>query len=80
MGPLPSCAQRHGIPYDVLEMDNDVGGNWYHGVYETVHIISSRKTTEYKDVPMPADWPDFPSADQVLTYASPAIHSPNDQC
>lgn len=59
---------RHGIPYDVLEMDNDVGGNWYHGVYETVHIISSRKTTEYKDVPMPADWPDFPSADQVLTY------------
>jgi cation diffusion facilitator CzcD-associated flavoprotein CzcO len=61
-------------------MDNDVGGNWYHGVYETVHIISSRKTTEYKDVPMPADWPDFPSADQVLTYASLAIHSPNDQC
>jgi hypothetical protein len=51
-------------------MDNDVGGNWYHGVYETVHIISSRRTTEYKDVPMPADWPDFPSAEQVLTYVA----------
>jgi len=61
--------QRHGIPYEVLEMDKDIGGNWYHGVYETVHIISSRKTTEYKDLPMPADWPDFPSAEQVLTCA-----------
>jgi hypothetical protein len=80
VGPPPSFSQRHGIPYDVLEMDNDVGGNWYHGVYETVHIISSRKTTEYKDVPMPADWPDFPSADQVLTYASPATHSPGVEC
>src|SRR5262249_32946105 len=51
---------RHGIDFDVLEADDDLGGNWYHGVYETVHIISSRKTTEYSDLPMPAHWPDFP--------------------
>ena len=59
---------RHGIPFDVLEAADDVGGNWYHGVYEHVHIISSRKTTEYTDWPMPADWPDFPSAAQMLAY------------
>lgn len=60
--------KRAGIPFDVLEADDDLGGNWYHGVYETAHIISSRKTTEFSDFPMPADWPDFPSAAQMLTY------------
>ena len=60
--------KRHGIVYDQVEADDDVGGNWYHGVYETVHIISSRETTAYADLPMPAHWPDFPSAAQMLTY------------
>jgi hypothetical protein len=59
---------RAGIGFDAFEADDDVGGNWYHGVYEHVHIISSRKTTEYTDWPMPADWPDFPSAAQMLAY------------
>jgi cation diffusion facilitator CzcD-associated flavoprotein CzcO len=57
-----------GIPYEQLEADDDLGGNWYHGVYETAHIISSKKTTEYADFPMPADYPDFPSARQMLDY------------
>jgi cation diffusion facilitator CzcD-associated flavoprotein CzcO len=58
----------HNIAYEQLEADGDLGGNWFHGVYETVHIISSRKTTEYADFPMPADYPDFPSRQQVLDY------------
>jgi cation diffusion facilitator CzcD-associated flavoprotein CzcO len=56
------------IPYEQLEADDQLGGNWYHGVYDTVHIISSRKTTEYADYPMPADYPDFPSREQMLAY------------
>jgi len=59
---------QHGIPYEQLEADDDLGGNWYHGVYETAHIISSRKTTEYADFPMPESYPDFPSAQQMLDY------------
>src|ERR1700704_1553331 len=59
---------EHSIPYEQLEADDDLGGNWYHGVYETAHIISSRKTTEYADFPMPAEFPDFPSAQQMLEY------------
>ena len=51
-----------GIEYDQAEADCEVGGNWYHGVYESAHIISSRKTTEYADFPMPSDYPDFPFA------------------
>ncbi|MBM3289030.1 MAG: NAD(P)/FAD-dependent oxidoreductase [Candidatus Hydrogenedentes bacterium] len=65
---VAAALKRHGIAYDHLEADDALGGNWYHGVYETVHIISSRKTTEYSDFPMPADWPDFPSAAQMLSY------------
>lgn len=65
---MAAAMKRHGIAFDVFEADDEVGGNWYHGVYENVHIISSRRTTEYKDFPMPADWPDFPSAGQMLSY------------
>jgi hypothetical protein len=59
---------EHKIPYEQLEADDQLGGNWYHGVYDTVHIISSRKTTEYADYPMPAEYPDFPSREQMLAY------------
>lgn len=57
-----------GLPYDQVEATGDVGGNWAHGVYETAHIISSRRTTEYDDFPMPANYPDFPSARQMHDY------------
>jgi hypothetical protein len=60
--------QRHDIPFEAFEADDQIGGNWYHGVYETVHIISSRKTTEYSDFPMPAGYPDFPSGAQMRAY------------
>jgi hypothetical protein len=56
------------IPYEQLEARDDLGGNWYQGVYESAHIISSKKTTEYADFPMPEDYPDFPSAMQMLAY------------
>ena len=71
-GPVGLCVakalQTHKIEYEQLEADDDVGGNWYHGVYSTAHIISSRKTTEYADYPMPVYYPDFPSVQQMLDY------------
>jgi thioredoxin reductase len=57
-----------GIAYDQFEAGSAIGGNWCHGVYHTAHIISSRKTTEFPDYPMPSDYPDFPSAAQMLSY------------
>ena len=33
--------KQHGVAYEQPEADDNVGGNWYHGVYETAHIISS---------------------------------------
>jgi len=57
-----------GLDYVQVEATDHVGGNWAHGVYTTAHIISSRKTTEYADFPMPAHYPDFPSASQMRAY------------
>lgn len=62
-----ALAQR-GIPYVQFDSRSALGGNWRDGVYETAHIISSRKTTEFSDYPMPATYPDFPSAAQMLAY------------
>lgn len=56
------------IPFDQVEATDDVGGNWYHGTYESAHILSSRNVTEYPDFPMPADYPDFPSREQMYQY------------
>ena len=71
-GPLGLAVARalkqHGIPYVQFESAAAVGGNWRDGVYETAHIISSRKTTELADYPMPPEYPDFPSAAQMLAY------------
>jgi hypothetical protein len=57
-----------GLDYDHIERNDVIGGNWYDGVYESTHIISSRDTTGYGDFPMPASYPDFPSRDQMLAY------------
>jgi Flavin-binding monooxygenase-like len=62
-----------GIPYDVFEREDGIGGNWYYGkphssVYRSTHLISSKPLTEYTDFPMPEDYPDYPSHEQVLAY------------
>lgn len=65
---VAKALKEAGISYTQAEADKEVGGNWYHGVYESVHIISSRKTTEYADFPMPESYPDFPSRQQMADY------------
>jgi cation diffusion facilitator CzcD-associated flavoprotein CzcO len=57
-----------GIPYDHLERNEYIGGNWADGVYESTQIISSRDSTQYGDFPMPREYPDFPTREQVLAY------------
>lgn len=57
-----------GIAYDQVEAADHIGGNWYQGVYQHVHIVSSKETTEFPNFPMPASYPAFPSAKQMLDY------------
>ena len=58
-----------------FEKNNQLGGNWvftasesHSSVCETTHIISSKWLSHYSDFPMPADYPDYPSHQQVLAY------------
>jgi cation diffusion facilitator CzcD-associated flavoprotein CzcO len=58
-----------------FEKNNQIGGNWVYtageghsSICETTHIISSKGLSQYSDFPMPADYPDYPSHQQVLTY------------
>lgn len=62
-----------GVPFDCLEREDDVGGNWYFGascsrVYASTHLVSSKALTEYSDFPMPDEWPEYPSHRQALAY------------
>lgn len=65
---MAAALKHRGIPFDLIDAAPGVGGNWLHGVYRNAHIVSSKKATEYTDYPMPDDFPDFPSADQMLSY------------
>jgi cation diffusion facilitator CzcD-associated flavoprotein CzcO len=61
------------IPFDCLEREDDVGGNWYFGrphssVYRSTRLISSKRGTEYSDFPMPAEWPEHPPHELVWQY------------
>ncbi|KQH75294.1 monooxygenase [Mycobacterium gordonae] len=60
--------RQAGIAYDHLEATDEIGGNWSHGVYDSTHLISSKKSTQYVEYPMPADYPTFPSRAQMLAY------------
>ncbi len=59
----------------VFEKSGEVGGNWvfrpepgHSSVYETTHIISSKSLSAYEDFPLPADYPDYPSHEQLRAY------------
>jgi cation diffusion facilitator CzcD-associated flavoprotein CzcO len=76
-GPAGLCTahwlEREGIPFDLLERHPDVGGIWdirFPGspMYESCHFISSRTLSGFRDFPMPASYPDYPSHRQILEY------------
>ncbi len=65
---MADALRKQSIAYDHVDANAGLGGNWYDGVFETTHIVSSKGTTAYSDYPMPADYPDFPSAEQMRVY------------
>ncbi len=79
-GPSGITAVKHliqvGITNIVCYDSNDqVGGNWIYSpdpshssVYETAHIISSKKLSQYHDFKMPDDYPDYPGHKLLLKY------------
>lgn len=65
---MADALRQAKIPYHQVDAGSDIGGNWSQGVYSTVHIVSSKRSTAYADYPMPDHFPDFPSGPQMLDY------------
>jgi hypothetical protein len=69
------CLQKHGIPFQGFEAHTDVGGLWnIHNprstVYESAHLISSKRMTEFSEFPMADRVADYPSHRELLAYFS----------
>jgi cation diffusion facilitator CzcD-associated flavoprotein CzcO len=56
-----------GYEVDCFERTANVGGHW-NTDYEALHLITSANVTGYEGHPMPADYPMFPSREQMLDY------------
>lgn len=67
--------QDYGIPFDIFEASDNIGGNWYYNnpngmssCYQSLHIDTSKWRLAFEDYPVPAAWPDYPSHAQLLQY------------
>lgn len=63
----------HNIPFDGYEASSEVGGLWninneYSTMYESAHLISSKRMTEFKDYPMKDSVADYPSHRELFVY------------
>ena len=76
-GPMGLAAAKllagHGIAFQGFELHSDVGGLWdidgpRSTMYETAHLISSRRMTEFADFPMARHVADYPSHRELKTY------------
>lgn len=62
-----------GLEPVTYEKNAELGGNWLYGspgssVYRSTHLISSKRQTEFRDFPLPDDWPPYLHHEQALEY------------
>jgi cation diffusion facilitator CzcD-associated flavoprotein CzcO len=68
-----------GLHVVVYEENPALGGNWRFGapgsaVYRSTHFISSKRMTEFRDFPMPDDWPPYIGHAEALDYLESYAH------
>ncbi len=76
-GPAGLAAAKNlkewNLPFDVIEREDDIGGNWYYGkpqssIYRSTHLITSKRFSEYTDFPMPDRYPTYIHHSLALEY------------
>ncbi|SFR65935.1 Predicted flavoprotein CzcO associated with the cation diffusion facilitator CzcD [Marinobacter daqiaonensis] len=76
-GPMGlACArnlQKQGIPFTGFELHSDVGGLWdidnpHSTMYDTAHLISSKRMTEFAEFPMKDAVAQYPSHHELKSY------------
>jgi Flavin-binding monooxygenase-like len=72
--------KTRGIPFEVLERTQDLGGLWNIQtpagiVYESTHLVSAKSSTGFDDFPFPEEgFPEYPSHAVVLNYLRDYAH------
>jgi thioredoxin reductase len=73
--PVAKELAGRGLPFDVFEKSDRVGGNWVFknkngmsSAYRSLHINTSRDRMQFADYPMPRDYPDFPHHTLIARY------------
>jgi cation diffusion facilitator CzcD-associated flavoprotein CzcO len=76
-GPMGLAAAKvlseQGVPFQGFEMHSDVGGLWdidgpRSTMYDSAHLISSKRMTEFADFPMRDEVADYPSHRELKRY------------
>lgn len=70
---MAAALKNAGVPYDQFERHSALGGLWDidnpgSPMYESAHLISSRRMSSFAGFPMPEDFPDYPRHDRILGY------------
>ncbi len=65
--------QKHGLAFTGFELHADVGGLWdianpHSTMYESAHLISSKRMTEFTEFPMRDDVAPYPRHDEMRRY------------
>ena len=74
MGLAPAkLLSEHGIGFQGFELNGDVGGLWdidgpRSTMYETAHLISSKRMMEFTDFPMRDEVAEYPSHREMKRY------------
>ncbi|MCW5250428.1 flavin-containing monooxygenase [Streptomyces sp. SHP 1-2] len=58
---------ERGYTVTCFDRDDRVGGHWNHD-YEALHLITPKSTSMFRGFPQPADYPAYPSRDQIIAY------------
>ncbi len=64
---VAACLKERGIPFLLLEQNDRVATAWRRH-YDRLHLHTSRSLSGLPGLPMPHDYPRFPSRDQVVAY------------
>ena len=62
-----ACLKRAGHGFEILEAGDVVGPSWRHQ-YDRLHLHTPKSASALPGLPMPSEWPRYPSRDQVVAY------------
>jgi indole-3-pyruvate monooxygenase len=64
---VAACLERHGVPAMILEQSRQIGSAW-RGHYDRLRLHTDRAHSGLPFVPLPRDYPRYPSRAQVIDY------------